>query len=104
MRRRHASLRRGAGGRIEFPGVDALLDVAAEPGAVGSQQLARYLHGEILVRTDVRIAQDLARIVQRPAAGLGHGFGEGDQLVEILCAYQRLREIGRASCWERVWK
>src|SRR3546814_14584839 len=41
------------------------------------------------------MAQDLARIVQRPAAGLGHGFGEGDQLVEILGAYQRLRELQR---------
>src|SRR3546814_5497036 len=61
LRRQHAALRREADGRIEFPGVDALLDVAAEPGAVGSQQLARHLHGEILVRTDVRIAQDLAR-------------------------------------------
>src|SRR3546814_8103370 len=38
LRRQHAALRREADGRIEFPGVDALLDVAAEPGAVGSQQ------------------------------------------------------------------
>src|SRR3546814_1321569 len=83
LRRQHAALRREADGRIEFPGVDALLDVAAEPGAVGSQQLARHLHGEILVRTDVRIAQDLARIVQRPAAGLGHGFRSEEHTSEL---------------------
>src|SRR3546814_215943 len=77
------------------PSTCARSALTGSPLVSGTNQPARTLNGEILCRTDGWIAQDLARIVQRPAAGLGHGFGEGDQLVEILGAYQRLRELQR---------
>ena len=94
-RRQHAALRGEPGGRLQFAGVDLLLDVAAERAAVGSGELRRNLEGVFAVRRDERVAEDLAAVVELPAALLFRRRVECDQLIEVLRADHRSGELQR---------
>ena len=94
-RRQYAALRGEAHGRVEFAGVDLLFDIAAKTAAVRGGELAGDGQRVLGVGGDEREAQDLAAVVQLPAAFVVDRCGEGDQRVEILRADQR---PGKLEC------
>ncbi len=95
-RRQHAALRGEADRRLQFAGVDLLLERLAQAAAVGGEQIGRDQHGVVLGRLHVRIAQGLAIVGQRPGTLVGADFlFEAQQRVEVLGADQRARELQR---------
>ncbi len=93
-RRQHAALRSEPGHRLEFAGVDLLLERLAQAAAVGGQQVGVDQYGVVLGRFDVRVAQRLAVLGQRPAAvARADLLFEAHQRIEILRTDQRPREF-----------
>ena len=94
--RQHAALRGETDRRFQFASEHLQFDVATDLAAVGRRQCAGDSQRVGLVRLDMREAQDLAVVVQGPTAFLVAGGGvEGQQLVEVLGADQRPRELHR---------
>lgn len=73
-----------------------MLERLTQAAAVGGQQVGVGQHGVVLGRFDVRVAQRLAILRQRPAAVAGADlFFEAHQRIEILRAHQRPRQFQR---------
>ncbi len=92
-RRQHAALRGEADRGVQFAGEHLLLDVAAEHCSVGGGQFAGDAHGVGGIGLDEREAQRLAVVIERPAALVDGAGCEGEELVEVLGADQRPREL-----------
>ena len=94
--RQHAALRGEADHRLQLAAEHLLLQFLAQAAAIGGQQVRRDHQAEFLAGLDERVAQGQAVVGQRPAAVIGADLlFEAHQLVEVLGADQRARELQR---------
>ncbi|MNN04111.1 hypothetical protein D3C81_1168280 [compost metagenome] len=94
--RQHAALRGKTGHRLQLAAEHLLLQFLAQAAAIGGQQVRRDHQTEFLAGFDERVAQGQAVIGQGPAAVIvADLLFEAHQLVEVLGADQRARELQR---------